>query len=225
MNKAFTFIVALAAAVLLAACHATIGSPAVPHVPGQGNASMSRVERARLWGANVVAACPDAGAGGAQCVALVRTDRQIAPGVQRNGFTAMQLEAAYDLPSATMGTGQLVAIVDAYDDPKIEHDLAIYRSHYGLPTADFAKYNQAGQAGHYPQGNVGWAREESTDVDMVSASCPNCSIALIEANTNSIPNLEAATREAVALGAHIVSNSYDCNSPCGFKKAAYDAPG
>jgi subtilase family serine protease len=70
-----------------------------------------------------------------------------------------------------------------------------------------------------------WGLEESNDVDMVSASCPNCSIALIEANSASISDLEAAEDEAVALGAHIISNSYGCYKQCGFKKSHYDTPG
>jgi len=36
--------------------------------------------------------------------------------------------SAYDLPSASAGSGQTVAIVDAFDDPDAESDLATYRS-------------------------------------------------------------------------------------------------
>ena len=62
---------------------------------------------------------------------------------------------------------------------------------------------------------------------MVSASCPNCTIYLVEANSGSISDLEAAETEAVALGAHIISNSYACVSGpnCAFNKADYDTPG
>jgi subtilase family serine protease len=114
--------------------------------------------------------------------------------------------------------------VDAYDNPNIASDLAIYRSYFGLPAANFTKYNQNGQIGNYPVGNTEWGLEEDLDVEMVSASCPNCSIALIEAG-GSISDLETAEGEAVTLGAHIISNSYGCYTPCGFHKAYYDAPG
>ncbi|MGA8535066.1 MAG: hypothetical protein WB615_13240, partial [Candidatus Tumulicola sp.] len=43
---------------------------------------------------------------------------------------------------------------------------------------------------------------------MVSAKCPLCTIYLVEANSNQWSDLEAAEKEAVALGATIVSNSY-----------------
>ena len=41
---------------------------------------------------------------------------------------------------------------------------------------------------------------------MVSAACPNCTIYLVEANDNN--NLGTAEKEAVKLGAHIISNSW-----------------
>ncbi len=43
---------------------------------------------------------------------------------------------------------------------------------------------------------------------MVSASCPNCTIHLVEANSSSVADLEHAESEAVALGAHIVTNGW-----------------
>ena len=79
-----------------------------------------------------------------------------------------------------------------------------------LGTAAFSKYNQEGQQSNYPQGSVGWGVEIDLDVEMVSASCPLCTIYLIEANSSASSDLEAAEVEAVKLGAHIVSNSWGC---------------
>ncbi len=45
---------------------------------------------------------------------------------------------------------------------------------------------------------------------MVSASCPLCTIYLVEANSNNTNDLETAEAQAVTLGAHIVSNSWGC---------------
>jgi subtilase family serine protease len=73
---------------------------------------------------------------------------------------------------------------------------------------------------------VDWGVEEDLDVDMVSASCPNCSIILVESNSNAINDLEAAELEAVTLGAHIVSNSYGCDpSICTDDQSYYDTVG
>ena len=68
-----------------------------------------------------------------------------------SGLGAPDIEAAYSLPSSSKGAGQIVAIVDAYDNPNVASDLAAYRRHYGLPKAKFYKYNQDGQQSHYPK--------------------------------------------------------------------------
>ena len=127
-------------------------------------------------------------------------------------YDAAFLQSAYNAPSLTNGSGQTVAIVDAYDAPHIEADLATYRAQFLLPactTANgcFKKVDQNGGT-HYPVGNTGWAEEASLDVQMVSALCPRCNILLVEANTATISDLGAAVNEAVALGANVVSNSY-----------------
>ena len=128
-----------------------------------------------------------------------------------SGFGPADLRSAYKLP-ATGGTGQTVAIVDAYDDPKAEADLAVYRSTYGLSpctTANgcFKKVNQNGVQGSYPAGDTGWGQEISLDLDMASAICPGCHILLVEAKDNTNANLYAAEDTAAKL-ATVISNSY-----------------
>src|SRR5208283_5922759 len=81
------------------------------------------------------------------------------------GYAPADLRSAYDLPWESAGSGQTVAIVDAYDDPNAESDLATYRSRYGIPactTADgcFKKVNQSGGSS-YPAAEAGWAVEIS----------------------------------------------------------------
>lgn len=159
--------------------------------------------------------CSAAAAGSAACNAIQidRTSKGVTPNASSpSGFTPTDLQSAYKLPSTTAGSGQTVAIVDAYDDPKAESDLAVYRSQFGLPpctTANgcFKKVNQTGGTS-YPRGNSGWAEEISLDLDMVSAICPNCNILLVEASSASFTNLGTAVNTAVSLGAKYVSNSY-----------------
>jgi subtilase family serine protease len=128
------------------------------------------------------------------------------------GYTPSDLQSAYSLPSSTHGSGETVAIVDAYDAPTAEHDLKVYRSQFHLracTTANgcFRKVDQTG--GHdYPDHDGGWAQEISLDLDMVSAVCPDCHVLLVEAKTASMANLGAAEDTAVRLGADAVSNSY-----------------
>lgn len=70
------------------------------------------------------------------CFALRRSDVKSVKGVMRsadtpNGYGAADLQSAYNL-AADGGGGQTVAIVDAFDDPSAEADLAVYREQYGL---------------------------------------------------------------------------------------------
>ncbi len=131
---------------------------------------------------------------------------------QLGGFSPADLRSAYGLPG-TGGEGQLVAVTIAYDNPNAESDLANYRSHYGLPactTANgcFAKVNQDGEPGNYPAPDAKWALETSLDLDMVSATCPQCHIVLVEAETNAFDDMAAAVETAADLGATVISNSW-----------------
>ena len=154
----------------------------------------------------------------AACHAVVRADiaqsaaQLRAAAATPSGYGPSDLQSAYKLPSSTAGSGQTVAIVDAYDDPTAESDLGVYRSQYGLSSCTtangcFKKVNQNGGT-KYPKVNGGWAQEISLDLDMASAICPNCKILLVEASTASFNNLGTAENEAVALGSHIISNSW-----------------
>jgi subtilase family serine protease len=156
-------------------------------------------------------------AGYASCTALVRSDVATsakslrAEAIAPSGLSPANLQSAYKLPSSTAGSGQTVAIVDAYNAPNAEADLATYRSQYGLSactTANgcFKKVNQTGGTS-YPATDAGWAQEISLDVDMVSAVCPNCKIVLVEATSPSFANLGTAVNTAARL-ANVISNSY-----------------
>ncbi|MEV6763344.1 S53 family peptidase [Streptomyces sp. NPDC051105] len=132
-----------------------------------------------------------------------------------SGYSPTNLRAAYGLTSAAAsnGSGETIAIVDAYNDPNAETDLATYRSYYGLSactTANgcFKKVSQTGSTTSLPSSDAGWSEEISLDLDMASAICPNCKILLVEATSATMANLGTAVNEAVTLGAKFVSNSY-----------------
>jgi subtilase family serine protease len=156
-----------------------------------------------------VKVCAAPAAGDAACHAWVRTD--ITPQATPSGYGPADLRSAYKLTSSGSAS-QTIAIVDAYDDPTAEADLAVYRSQFGLPactTANgcFRKVDQNGGTS-YPRKNAGWALEISLDLDMASAICPSCHILLVEAKTNSFANLGAAENRAAAMGASVISNSW-----------------
>nr|WP_246144576.1 carboxypeptidase regulatory-like domain-containing protein [Actinacidiphila oryziradicis] len=161
-------------------------------------------------------ACAAPKKGEFSCFALRRTDVKPVPGLRAatalpSGYGPADLQSAYNLP-ADGGAGQTIAIVDAYDNPTAEADLAVYRQQYGLTpctTANgcFSKVDQRGGT-NYPAADTGWAGEISLDLDMVSAAAPNAHILLVEGDDSSSEALGASVDEAVALGAKFVSNSY-----------------
>ncbi|WP_239133837.1 carboxypeptidase regulatory-like domain-containing protein [Rugosimonospora africana] len=164
---------------------------------------------------NVQALCPAPEKGEATCFAMRRLDAKHAKGIQPavtpDGFGPADLASAYQLPAGG-GAGATVAIVDAFDNPNAEADLAVYRAQYGLPactTANgcFRKVDQRGGT-NYPPGDIGWGGEITLDLDMVSAVAPAAHILLVEADDNQDINLADGVDEAVALGAKYVSNSY-----------------
>jgi subtilase family serine protease len=169
-------------------------------------------------------ACPDVPRGEIQCLALIQSKSGINPTVA--GWTPADLQARYKLPSGEKGSGQIVALVDAFNNPNVARDLSTYRSHFGLGKAKFFKYNQEGKQGNYPGGSFGWGVEIDLDAQMASASCPRCTIYLIEANSSNAIDLQVAEAEAVKLGAHIVSDSWICYGKVDcVKKSDFDKPG
>jgi subtilase family serine protease len=208
----------LIAALAIAACNAG-GTSSVPGASGQMGAQAAHVPQ---WQAthSATPACAGSRVGQMQCDLLVSTATVNHDVI--NGLTAADLEAAYKLPSSKKGKGASVYIVDAYDNPDAANDFAEYRSAMGLPVGTLNKYNQEGQMSNYPAGNSGWGEEEDLDIEMASASCPNCTVNLIEADSNSNSDLGASEVEAVKLGATIISNSY---TGTGGDESNYDTKG
>ena len=159
-------------------------------------------------------ACGGAPTGFARCHAILTrpAGKPTFVGTVPAGYNPVDLQSAYKLPSTSGGVGLTVAIVDAFDDPVAESDLAVYRSQFGLPACTTANgcFRRVAQDGstNFPRANGAWAQEISLDLDMVSAVCPNCHIILVEANTASLTDLLTAVDEAAALGASAISNSY-----------------
>ena len=217
MRSIFRPILGIAAGAMLAGCSHGIGAVAPTGSTTQSQPQISHVQYFGQTFGNAAQVCGAARNGEARCLSLVRTDVQSRIGVSPNvinGYHPADLISAYKLPGGTAGTGQTVAVVDAFDDPNAEADLGVYRSTFGLPactTANgcFKKVNQNGNPSPLPgPDNSGWSEEESLDLDMVSAICPNCHIILVETNDATFSDLATGVDSAVAIGANVVSNSY-----------------
>ncbi len=198
----------------------------------------------------VIRVCPPPKPGSATCSALVRVPVSTAEagdvGVMpyevndgasgsgpAGGLTPAQLAGAYGYEPSSGGSGQVIGIVDAYDDPNIESDLAAFDTEYGIAactTANgcFTKVSQTGSRTSLPPADTtGWSVEVSLDVEMAHSVCPKCKILLVETENESFTDLSAGVNEAVALGATEVSNSYGGPEAelAPSEKAAYNHPG
>lgn len=215
MRKTSRIFAAAIAAALLSACSSngtsslpSTNSPIAPEsLRTLANPSAAEVGRWPRSG-NAVRVCAEVTRGFARCAAWVRTDVAGLKGPQArsaaiSGYQPHDLQTAYAL-STTGGGGLTVAIVDAYHDPNAASDLAVYRAQFSLPSGHFTQHSLGTKT------NTGWAEEESLDVDMVSAICPNCNILLVEAASASTSALTAAENYATAH-ANYVSNSWSGN--------------
>ncbi len=125
------------------------------------------------------------------------------------------LAAAYGLTWAPgLGKGKTIAIVDAYNSPHVEGDLAWFDHNYSLPACTYAngclkKVNQNGAASPLPANNASWALEINMDVQWAHAIAPAAHILLVEANSPSFADFDAAEHYANQVSnAQYISNSW-----------------
>jgi hypothetical protein len=146
------------------------------------------------------------------------------------GLSVAQVRGAYGLGSGTSssitfsglngtvvgdGSGQIIAVVDAYNDPDIATDLATFDTAFGLPApASFTVVGQTGSTTSLPangatSGNNDWSGEESLDVEWAHAIAPGAGILVVECTSSSGNYLEEGDAVAAAYpGVSVVSNSY-----------------
>lgn len=147
-----------------------------------------------------------------------------------SGYGPKQLLAAYNLSGIAPAAGSIIGIVDAYDDPRIVSDLSAYSAAFGIPklptcagpiqdspTPCFQKMNENGSTSFVPRSNAGWDIEIALDVEVAHATCENCSILLVEANSASYNDLMKAVDTAVGHKAIAVSGSWGSSEFSGEK--------
>jgi len=120
-------------------------------------------------------------------------------------LTPSQIIGAYNLGSATGGSGATIAIVDAYDDPTVLADLTTFSNYFSLPAANFVEHKMSSSISV----DQGWALEISLDVQWAHAIAPHATILLVEATTSSLTDLLNAVSYATAYsGVKAVSMSW-----------------
>jgi kumamolisin len=118
-----------------------------------------------------------------------------------------------------------IALVDAYDDPRAASDLAFFDTYWGLPKASFKVVYANSSFGNLngltascsgtpppANSNFGWDVEESLDIEWSHAMAPSAKIILVEACSQSLPDLlfaeEVAGIEVSNDGGGDISNSW-----------------
>ncbi len=116
------------------------------------------------------------------------------------------------------GSGETIAIVDAYDDPSALGDLNAFSANYSLPQFNgtgeptFQKLNETGGTSlpsTDPSGRGNdWEIEESLDVDWAHAMAPKANIILFEASDSGNGLYTAVQTAAATAGVVAVSMSW-----------------
>jgi hypothetical protein len=136
------------------------------------------------------------------------------------GYTPSQLRQAYGFNQISFsngtlvgdGTGQTIAIIDAYDDPNIAQDLATFDTANGLPAPpSFTKVNETGGSSLPSAAPANtWGLEISLDVEWAHALAPGANILLVETNSASTGDMmEAAVGYARTVpGVSVITMSF-----------------
>jgi hypothetical protein len=132
------------------------------------------------------------------------------------GFTPAQIKSAYGIDSVLFGsvvgdgTGQTIAVINAYDNPYMvdsdaqnfdTSDLHMFDVQFGLPDPPtFTKVDQTGGT-NYPGTDPSWANESSMDVEWIHAIAPEANILLVEAKSANLDDLIGSTGANEEMGA------------------------
>ena len=132
------------------------------------------------------------------------------------GYTPQQVKGAYGLSGAAQdGSGQTVAIIDAYASPTILADANQWSTNRGLPQFQGHQFSQVVAPGtyHHPEAGLkqdpqGWYGEETLDVESVHGMAPGADVVYV-GSANNFQDLDAALNHVVDNRlAQIVTNSY-----------------
>jgi subtilase family serine protease len=148
------------------------------------------------------------------------------------GYTPAQIKSAYGLSGSSYdGSGQTVAVIDAYASPTILSDVNTWSARRGLPTLKNGQFMQVVAPGtmNRPNNNQqdpsGWYGEQTLDIEAVHGMAPAANIVYVGAPNNR-QDLDAAMNHVVDQQlARIVTNSYGFSTellPPGYVKPLND---
>jgi VCBS repeat-containing protein len=108
---------------------------------------------------------------------------------ESGGFTPQQMRHAYGFDQTRFnstivgdGTGQTIAIIDAFDNPNVSADLHVFDQTFSLPDPPSLQVVNENGGSTLPAANVGWGLEIALDVEWAHAIAPGANLLLVEAN-------------------------------------------
>ncbi len=143
-------------------------------------------------------------------------------GPPSGSFSPAQIQEAYQFNQVSFnGSGETIAIVDAYNDPGIQSDLNTFDTEFNLPTTTFSVVNESGGSS-LPSADPtgGWEVEESLDVEWAHAMAPGANIMLVEASSADLSDLLAGVSYS-SKHANVVSMSWGSSEFSG--ETSYDS--
>ena len=134
------------------------------------------------------------------------------------GYTPSQLRSTYGVPSRSNGSGQTVAIVDAFDSSTLASDASTYATRHGDPALKPGQFSDqsfpegASTVSDDPIGDCGgngWYGEQALDVEAVHGIATGANIQYVGAASCYDDDLLASLAKIVKLNkASIVTNSW-----------------
>jgi subtilase family serine protease len=126
-----------------------------------------------------------------------------------SAYTPDQIRTAYGVNNINAnGSGETIAIIEAYGSPNIQSDLNVFSQAYGLPQLQLNIVNQSGQI----PVDSGWALETALDVEWAHAIAPQAQILVVVAKSSYDSDLLNAIQYvnsvAVQMNIHQVSMSW-----------------
>ncbi len=129
-------------------------------------------------------------------------------------YTPQQIRQAYGFDKLALdGSGQTIAIIEAFNDPTAVQDLHTFDTFFGLSDPNVTVAQQIVN-GHGPGFDSIWALETALDLEWAHVIAPKANILLCQANNGDIGNLYTMVDFARGFnGVTVVSMSYGAHDP------------
>jgi subtilase family serine protease len=133
------------------------------------------------------------------------------PTIAPSGLSPATVQSIYGFNQIpNQGEGRTIAIVDAYDHPNAEQDLAVFNSTFNLPPCTTANgcFKKVYASGTKPAGDAGWGIEIALDIQWAHAIAPKAKIILVETDDNYLNNLYQGVKVALQYNPDVISMSW-----------------